>query len=161
MFFDTFHYYIQQSTETVNEEITGAENQQENSIPQDDNLKDDADKDDDLITLSTSDQVSHWRFPQNTSQCPVKSCQEEFDSRSDAIAHYKHEHADKAIFCPPCNKPIAVRRLAQFLTHFHKKHPFKKNPYDVRGKEAVAPEKSSDQNDKVRNLVIKFLALLH
>lgn len=86
--------------------------------------------DDDLITLGGCGQVTQWRFPQNLSSCPVLKCLKQFNSRSDAITHYKLKHAKNAVYCSLCNKPIAAPLPGIYKLHYNRLHPNIKNPFD-------------------------------
>lgn len=84
---------------------------------------------DDLITLSGLGQVTYWRFPPNDKRCPVLKCQQNLESRSLAIAHYRKQHANNSIFCRPCNKPLHdINNLCIAINHFNINHPREKLP---------------------------------
>lgn len=83
----------------------------------------------DLIRLK----YGEWRFPE-TSFCPVISCSKRFDSRLDALVHYKQHHAMHAILCHVCepNKPIRIDAHKNgFISHFRTVHPNHKIPYGL------------------------------
>lgn len=92
-------------------------------------------KADDLIVLGGCGLKFTWRFPQST-QCPVKNCKIQFGKRSDAIDHYKVNHAKKTTLCPACNSPILMRSFGDIAFHYRKRHPNKdlplcfKSPYE-------------------------------
>lgn len=98
----------------------------------------DVDKDDesdweweknDLITLKGCSQITHWRFPQNITYCPVPLCKLMFGIRSDAIFHYRKKHADHAILCQICEKPIATKSPCNFVRHYRRVHPGMQVPF--------------------------------
>lgn len=92
---------------------------------------DDGIDDTDLIQLSCRGIHTEWTFPSDQSNCPVRNCGKAFDSRSDAIIHYKRTHSQKAILCELCNKPISVGACNTFIIHWQRAHPFKKMPYGL------------------------------
>lgn len=86
---------------------------------------------DDLITLSGVGYITQWRFPVHSNECPLKSCREKFGLRSDAIAHYKRQHAMNAIHCAICDRPISTGKLRwNFIQHYKIMHPGVKMPFD-------------------------------
>lgn len=118
-------------------------------MPRDDNLENVANEDDDLITLRGCGQTTYWRFPQDSKQCPVKRCEEKFDSRLDAIAHYKLNHAMKAILCTLCDRPIAVNQPGTYEKHYLRLHPFKRMPFNFHGRDSCASKQLPSQIDEV------------
>lgn len=87
------------------------------------------DKDNDLITLGGCGRITQWRYPNNLMQCPNVKCCKEFETRSNAIAHFKELHAKDAILCSICQKPIAAQYESVFIRHWERKHPQMKMPY--------------------------------
>lgn len=86
---------------------------------------------DDLITLHGCGRTTKWLFPQYQKKCPVHTCREEFNVRSDAIEHYKEKHANTSILCPICVKPICTQRLWTFKDHYERIHSGEKLPYNL------------------------------
>lgn len=86
---------------------------------------------DDLIILNGCGYLTQWRFPTNQNQCPMHLCKEVFKSRSAAISHYREQHANHAVLCDVCNKPIAIgRNLSNIINHYKRMHPNAKYPYE-------------------------------
>lgn len=72
-----------------------------------------------------------WQFPQVT-KCPVVGCRDAFESRFDAMLHYKQHHAMEAILCNFCAKPIRIDcNKDGFVRHFQRLHPNQKIPYGL------------------------------
>lgn len=86
---------------------------------------------DDLIMLRGCGQVTEWRFSKDLKQCPVNKCNLEFETRQEAIAHYKMIHANNSIFCTLCAKPICTGTTGKFLVHHGRMHPNEKVPYNL------------------------------
>lgn len=84
----------------------------------------------DQIKLTGCGQITLWKFPKSISHCPVKNCVSFFESRSDAIAHYKTKHATKSILCSDCKKPLLIRDMSDLNWHYYRQHPNVKNPFD-------------------------------
>lgn len=78
-------------------------------------------------------------------RCPVTSCQELFDSRDDAINHYKEQHATKSILCNICKSPITTFSAKDFENHFKRWHPNDVMPFEFPQK-----VKKEIHSDKVR-----------
>lgn len=97
----------------------------------------------DLIELIACGQVTQWRFPKNIKHCPFYKCEETFDTRLDAIAHYKQQHAKGFILCSICQKPIRARTPRQFKSHYLLVHPTEPLPL-------LDDESPSPKSDKVR-----------
>lgn len=106
-----------------NAEVPQIFNKEKNSQTDDDD-----NDDDDLITLRGCGQKTQWRFPPNFNQCPVKRCGEKFETRSEAIIHYKKQHAKTSIFCFICDKPLAAQSWNNFQIHYQHLHPAVKLP---------------------------------
>lgn len=110
-----------------------------------DGMKQNNDGENDLITLGERlGFITQFKFSE-TNECPVRNCGI-FDSRSDAIAHYKQQHAEYAIFCEQCNRPFSIRSLEQFRDHYQKLHPDQKIPLDLHGKSASNNKKVSSSS---------------
>lgn len=77
----------------------------------------------DLITLSGCGIITKWKFPKNKKSCPVIGCHHDFEKRSDAITHYKEQHAKKSVLCSICNKPICAQWKDHFIRHHKRMHP--------------------------------------
>lgn len=71
---------------------------------------------DDVIILRGRGQNSKWHFP-NTTQCPAKKCLLNFNTRSEAIDHYKRLHAGHYTMCLTCKKPISVSCYSNWKRH--------------------------------------------
>lgn len=78
-----------------------------------------------------------------------------FDSRPDAIIHYKQRHAIHSVLCQFCNKPIRIDiQCDGFAKHFRNMHPDQEIPYGL-GKRT---NRSTDQvfhAEKVRSRTIR------
>lgn len=107
---------------------------------------------DDLITLTGCDKVTRWKFPQHTIICPVEKCSKQFAVRSDAIAHYKSQHAHEAILCPICKIPIFATLTIFYKIHFMKAHPNMKFPLDDLGE-----DENEDEQEDTHLKVNRFL----
>lgn len=92
---------------------------------------DDGIDDSDLIQLSSCGIETEWTFPADQISCPNRHCLKEFNSRSDAIIHFKREHSKKAIMCDMCNKPISGGSVSTFVAHYRHAHPFKQLPFGL------------------------------
>ncbi|XP_031628229.1 uncharacterized protein LOC116344008 isoform X3 [Contarinia nasturtii] len=86
---------------------------------------------DDLITLNSNGIETQWRFPPNMNYCPVLNCRIQFGIRYDAVQHYKKRHANQAILCNICNKPISTKSTYEFKKHYSKLHPNTDLPYGL------------------------------
>lgn len=75
--------------------------------------------------------VTYWQFPPEQTRCPVWKCEIELNSRSDALIHYKRQHATSAILCELCDRPVAAHSANTFIAHYQRTHPFKKVPYNL------------------------------
>lgn len=82
-----------------------------------------SDEEDDLIQLTGCGQKTSFRFPTNTTRCPIYSCHADFGYRSEAIAHYKRKHTKDSIFCEECHKAISAKSLFSFRQHYTVHHP--------------------------------------
>lgn len=92
-----------------------------------DNLNADFEEIDDMITLNGFGIQTVWQYPKNITYCTNRSCGCTFDNRSDAINHYKEQHADQFILCSVCTKPVAAR---SFIKHYKNIHPHNEIPAD-------------------------------
>lgn len=102
----------------------------EDNVPEENNgVKNDSDKEDDLITLGGFGQTTYWIFPSNITHCPVGRCKAVFEERSQAIRHYKQSHADMSIVCPKCDRPVVARQRKDFLIHYARRHPGEEPPH--------------------------------
>lgn len=84
------------------------------------------DQENDLITLEGFGIIKKWRFPKNTTDCPVPKCKTSYKNRSAAIAHYKEVHAKLATRCPICEKVI-YSCTSNLKIHMQRVHPEVKN----------------------------------
>lgn len=84
----------------------------------------DSTKEDDLIILGelTGYRTKRWRFPQ-TEHCPKTKCAKEFETRAEAINHYRTKHAKYDILCGICKKLISVSGAFNLTRHYLCKHP--------------------------------------
>lgn len=89
---------------------------------------------DDLITLHSCGITTQWKFPKNIKICPVITCRKNFDSRSNAIAHYKRTHANHSILCSICDKPLYSKSISDFIRHHKNIHPDVEIPYGLTTK---------------------------
>lgn len=83
-----------------------------------------------MLTLKGCGKTTYWMFP-DINCCPVQSCRIQFGVRYDAMIHYKKKHADRAILCPICEKPISALRPYEFIRHYNSMHPNDALPYDL------------------------------
>lgn len=81
----------------------------------------------DLITLTGLAKVTHWKFPE-INYCPHPNCEEDFETRAEAIIHYKM-HSDHAILCSICQKPIYTYSIDGFKEHYRNFHTIQEVPY--------------------------------
>lgn len=73
-----------------------------------------------------------WRFPSETTFCPVKGCRIQFNCNSDARLHYEHQHAMNALLCPICQKPIRIDLKKNGMQmHYKQMHPDAELPYGL------------------------------
>lgn len=112
----------------------------------------DENKETDLITLRGGGIFTQYRFPQSTI-CPSRKCNREFDNRSDAIEHYKIWHAVQWMFCSQCDKPVYTNKLKNYKEHYEKMHPKSEIP-PVKLIEPIVPNSDTDE---VCNIRSKFL----
>lgn len=80
------------------------------------------DESDDLILLEGCGQISQWQFPADLTKCPLDNCDIQFAVRSDAIIHYKNQHAKKSIYCSICDIPIYAEHVEDLKGHYEGKH---------------------------------------
>lgn len=91
----------------------------------------------DLITLTNEWGITgNWYFPKKLKVCPIHNCSIKFDTRSQAISHYRKLHSN-AILCPGCEKPISAKTPHNFRRHFKEQHPGEEIPAYIRGKMEV------------------------
>lgn len=64
-----------------------------------------------------------WQFPQRTRKCAWRQCTKLFDKRSDAIDHFKINHAKRSTLCPICKVPVQMRCFGDINYHYKRKHP--------------------------------------
>lgn len=102
-----------------------------------------------MITLRGCDIITQWKFPENLKNCPVIRCENSFRSRSEAIIHYKHKHADIAILCPLCKKPISAKAQNQFIKHHRRWHQYQPMPYNFDDENIDGSEKPPTSTDQV------------
>lgn len=77
-----------------------------------------------MIYLTGGGHISQWHFPENTSICPVLGCHLQFQTRFQAIEHYRQRHAMYAILCKICSKPIRIdTKKDAFVSHYRRMHP--------------------------------------
>lgn len=90
-----------------------------------------------------------WRFP-DTTTCPVLGCGKQFNSRREAMDHYKERHAMFSIFCHLCSKPIRTDvHKNGFIEHFEQQHPHKKVPYGLGKIENESTDRKSAHVEEV------------
>lgn len=98
-----------------------------------------------MITLSGCGIETKWQFPEHLTRCPIWLCTFAPSSRSNLIAHYKTEHAHRAILCDLCNKPISCADRFQFQRHFHRMHSMTNVSYGL-----------GDSKRKIKKVRCKF-----
>lgn len=76
-----------------------------------------------MIVLNGCGMRIMWQFPPRITHCPVKCCFKRFGVRSDAIVHYKENHAERSTLCPICNSPVIMRRFGDINDHYKRRHP--------------------------------------
>lgn len=86
--------------------------------------EDEDDEDDDVIILTGLGQRTKWVFPSDLKRCPAARCTMSRGSRAALKAHYRQNHAESAVLCELCDKPIATQnRKYNFIVHYRSKHP--------------------------------------
>lgn len=90
---------------------------------QNENGQDEKNDDDDLVTLKGCGQITQWRFPQETTSCPMLSCHKDYGLRSLAISHFKYRHAKHSAFCSECERPVGAKTVSGLTSHYSKLHP--------------------------------------
>lgn len=80
-------------------------------------------KDGDMIVLSGCGLKFMWQYPRNIKKCPVRNCLKLFDTRSDAIIHFKRNHAKRSTLCSICQGPILMRTFGDINHHYKRRHP--------------------------------------
>lgn len=81
-----------------------------------------------MIVLSGCGIRRMWQFPPCITKCPVKNCMKCFSSRSEAIVHFKTNHAERSVLCPICNFPKLMRKFSDIKQHYNRIHPNSKLP---------------------------------
>lgn len=76
-----------------------------------------------MVVLSGCGIRVTWQFPPRIKRCPWKNCLKGFGVRSDAIVHFKRNHAERSTLCHICNKPILMRRFGDINHHYRRRHP--------------------------------------
>lgn len=110
---------------------------------------------DDTILLSGLDRTTFWKFPQQNF-CPHPYCQKDFENRSEAIGHFKSEHAKYAILCSVCEpqKPIYTYSRVGFKAHYRNHHPNAEIPFGFGEPDDDDDDQENgetpEQNDEVR-----------
>lgn len=92
-----------------------------------------------MIELTSCGIKSRFRFPEKRKRCLNVRCNLSFDTRAEAIRHYRAAHSNAAIYCEKCKKPVHTQYLPYWQEHCSKRHP------EVQSNEAVAP-KAIDAN---------------
>lgn len=108
------------------------------------------DDEDDMITLYGCSQTTYWRFPENMTLCPVSSCNETFEVRSEAIKHFRESHAQHSIHCSICEKVITTYSFEGYMAHFYNFHPDEIAPLNLN--EQSRNTDSNEQIEEVRKL---------
>ncbi|XP_031628721.1 uncharacterized protein LOC116344364 isoform X2 [Contarinia nasturtii] len=112
-------------------------------------LTDEQDHETDLIALSGYGLEIVWQYPMNITHCVVPNCKIVYETRSQAINHYRERHAPFSILCPECNRPISKQK-SNFIGHYEKMHPNVKVPYFVdRTKQNIRKVSKSDPTNAI------------
>lgn len=90
-----------------------------------------------MIELYSCGIASRFQFPKFRKRCLNKRCNLSFESRPEAIQHYKREHGTAAIYCEECKKLVHAKYICQWQYHCDKWHPQVKT-------EVIVPSKSID-----------------
>lgn len=88
----------------------------------------------DLITLGelSSYQSDVWQFP-NQTNCPLRTCKLRFDTKEQAIDHYRSAHAKYTVLCQVCKQPLMLLHGEHHLkTHYQRLHPNHQVPQKVK-----------------------------
>lgn len=75
---------------------------------------------DDLIISNGFGVTTCWRYPEDINYCLNLGCGLIFENRSDAIKHYKRQHADHFVFCSICTKPVSVDNFKRHCKNIHR-----------------------------------------
>lgn len=120
-------------------------------------VSNDEDDDEDFITLQTCGITTKWRYPENVRECVVLNCHEKFRSKSDAMAHFRQNHAIGSILCSICDRPIrSSKGLNDFRKHYAYKHPNHSMPFDY---EPVGSD-TTRTNTKKGNVQVKQVSFV-
>lgn len=122
--------------------------------------EDDENEDEDLITLRGGGIFTQYRFPQST-DCPSKCCNREFDNRSDAIVHYKIWHALNFMFCFECEKPVCTNNLNNYKEHYEQMHP-QSEILSAKIIEPIDPDSKTDEVSYITSdLIFRHKIMTH
>lgn len=94
------------------------------------NAEDDGD---DAIILTGCGQITQWIWPKDLQRCYVQRCRSNIKNRREAINHYRDTHANTAVLCPLCDKPIYAPWPNKYKLHFDRIHPNVAIPFDFKG----------------------------
>lgn len=67
--------------------------------------------------------ASRFQFPKRRKRCLNVRCCASFETRTEAIEHYRQAHSRAAIYCEPCGKPVHTTYLPYWQSHCDSKHP--------------------------------------
>lgn len=109
------------------------------------------DNDEDLIVLEGCNQITKWRFPADTKECPALRCEFTFSTHSACRNHFKKVHAKHSICCPVCKKPYVAFNPRNFLTHFQNAHPHSRMPFKFNEASSSSTASKDGDNDVVDN----------
>lgn len=102
-----------------------------------------------MVELSGCNVKTLWKFP-NITHCPVQKCGLlHFADRMEAKRHYIKVHAEDAILCSYCDRPIVSPQPTYYENHFKRKHPNKKVPFNLYTRRQVEPLKIQIKSTQV------------
>ncbi|XP_031628123.1 uncharacterized protein LOC116343934 isoform X2 [Contarinia nasturtii] len=78
----------------------------------------------DIITLGelTEYPKMSWKFPEIKS-CPRTNCKQKFETRGEAINHYRENHSQYDVLCQVCNILVSLSGSHNLMNHYKRKHP--------------------------------------
>lgn len=79
---------------------------------------------DDIIILGQMTEYSteRWKFP-DTTACPRTHCKKVFDTRAEAIRHFRNTHSLYDVLCKECNRLVSLSGGHNLLNHYKRSHP--------------------------------------
>lgn len=71
-----------------------------------------------MIGAHNSGQRSEWRFPK-TKHCPIRACNQKFQTRYIAKVHFQRDHAPFAVLCAECQMPVSKAHYQDHRDKYH------------------------------------------